>query len=149
MFWATTHHSRPVPSPLHSCPEADPELKTGLNPASAGHLAYIPGGGVYYSSLGDYLAAITNRYAGVFYASPGAVRMTNMLIDWMAGIVGYPSTSGGNLLSGGSLANLTAIVAARDAHRLKGKDYESAVVYSTEQAHHCLDKAIRIAGLGE
>ena len=121
----------------------------GLNPASAGHLAYIPGGGVYYSSLGDYLAAITNRYAGVFYASPGAVRMTNMLIDWMAGIVGYPSTAGGNLLSGGSLANLTAIVAARDAHGLKGKDYASAVVYSTEQAHHCLDKAIRIAGLGE
>mgnify|MGYP004195224215 CR=1 FL=1 len=58
--------------------------KPGLNPASAGHLAYIPGGGIYFSSLGDYLAAVTNRYAGVFYASPGAVRMTNQLIQWMA-----------------------------------------------------------------
>ena len=50
----------------------------GLNPASGGHLAYIPGGGIYYSALGDYLAAVFNRYAGVFYASPGAVRMENM-----------------------------------------------------------------------
>src|SRR5260221_13933506 len=40
----------------------------GLNPASGGHLGYIPGGGIYYSSLGDYLAAITNRYAGVYFA---------------------------------------------------------------------------------
>src|SRR5213083_243109 len=41
--------------------------RPGLNPASGGHLAYIPGGGIYYSSLGDYLAAVFNRYAGVFY----------------------------------------------------------------------------------
>src|ERR1039457_6657994 len=54
----------------------------GLNPASGGHLGYIPGGGIYYSALGDYMADITNRYAGIFFASPGAVRMENMLIDW-------------------------------------------------------------------
>src|SRR6266446_7120929 len=53
----------------------------GLNPASGGHLGYIPGGGIYYSSLGDYLAAITNRYAGVYFASPGAVRMEHALTD--------------------------------------------------------------------
>src|SRR2546426_307045 len=53
---------------------------SGLNPASGGHLGYIPGGGIYFSALGDYLADITNRYAGVFYAGPGAVRMENQLI---------------------------------------------------------------------
>src|SRR5262249_8696938 len=47
----------------------------GLNPASGGHLGYIPGGGIYYASLGDYLADVTNRFAGVFFAGPGAVRM--------------------------------------------------------------------------
>jgi aromatic-L-amino-acid/L-tryptophan decarboxylase len=62
----------------------------GLNPASGAHLAYIPGGGIYYSALGDYLADVFNRYAGVYYASPGAVRMENMLIRWMNGLVGYP-----------------------------------------------------------
>ena len=58
-----------------------------LNPASGGHLGYIPGGGVYPASLGDYLAAVTNRFAGIFFASPGAVRIENMLIDWMARVL--------------------------------------------------------------
>src|ERR1041385_8129090 len=49
----------------------------GLNPASGGHLGYIPGGGIYYSALGDYLAGVFNRYAGIYFAGPGAVRMEN------------------------------------------------------------------------
>ncbi len=121
----------------------------GLNPASGGHLGYIPGGGIYYSSLGDYIADITNRYAGVFFASPGAVRMENMLIEWMAKMVGYKEGFGGNLTSGGSIANLIGIVTARDAHAIKGKDIERTVIYASSQMHHCLDKAIRISGMGE
>ncbi|MGE5683058.1 MAG: pyridoxal phosphate-dependent decarboxylase family protein [Bacillota bacterium] len=121
----------------------------GLNPASGGHLGYIPGGGIYYSALGDFLADITNRYAGVFFASPGAVRMENMLLNWMSELVGYPAASGGNLTSGGSIANLTAIVTARDAAGLKAKDFERSVVYLSEQVHHSVEKALRIAGLGE
>ncbi len=124
--------------------------RPGLNPASAGHLGYIPGGGLYASALGDYLAAVTNRYSGVFFASPGAVRMENLLLDWMRELVGYPlESAGGNLTSGGSIANLMAVVAARDACGLKARDVERAVVYTTAQTHHSLDKAIRIAGLGE
>src|SRR3989304_3106896 len=96
----------------------------GLNPASGGHLAYIPGGGIYYASLGDYLAAITNRFAGVFFASPGAVRMENMLLRWMAKILGYPKTAVGNLTSGGSVANLIAIVTARDAKGVRARSVE-------------------------
>jgi hypothetical protein len=69
----------------------------GLNPASGGHLAYIPGGGIYNAALGDYLADVFNKYAGVFYASPGAVRMENMLIRWMNDLVGYPAMASGNL----------------------------------------------------
>lgn len=121
----------------------------GLNPASGGHLGYIPGGGIYYSALGDYMADIANRYAGVFFASPGAVRMENMLISWMAKMVGYPKHTAGNLASGGSIANLIAIVTARDAYNLKAKDFERTVIYLSEHVHHCLHKAIRIAGLKE
>ena len=123
--------------------------KPGLNPASGGHLGYIPGGGIYFSALGDYLAAIMNRYAGIFFAGPGAVRMEHMLLDWMAEIVGYPKSSGGNLTSGGSIANLIGIVAARDAHGLKAKDYDKSVIYMTSQVHHSVNKSIRIAGLKE
>ncbi len=124
--------------------------RPGLNPASGGHLGYIPGGGLYASSLGDYLAAVTNRYAGIFFASPGAVRMENLLLGWMSSLVGYPAeTAGGNLTSGGSIANLMGVVTARDAHGIKARDIERTVLYATEQAHHSVTKAIRLAGLSE
>lgn len=121
----------------------------GLNPASGGHLAYIPGGGIYYSALGDYMADVTNRYAGVFYASPGAVRMENMLIRWVADLVGYPPESAGNLTTGGSLANLIAICTARDACGVTARKITKSVIYLTQQVHHSVTKSLRIAGLGE
>ncbi len=66
-------------------------VRPGANTASGGHLAYIPGGGLYHSALGDYLAAVSNKYAGVFFGGPGPVRMENMLIRWVADLVGYPA----------------------------------------------------------
>ncbi|MBA2422876.1 MAG: aminotransferase class I/II-fold pyridoxal phosphate-dependent enzyme [Chitinophagales bacterium] len=121
----------------------------GLNPASGGHLGYIPGGGIYYAALGDFLADIFNRYAGIYFAGPGAVRMENLLIQWIAGIMKYPSQAIGNLTSGGSIANLIGIVCARDASQIKSCDFDKAVIYLTKQVHHSVDKAIRIAGLKE
>ena len=121
----------------------------GLNPASGGHLGYIPGGGLYPSALADFIAAISNRYAGVFFSSPGAVRIENMCIRWMCDLIGYDSTSGGNLTSGGSIANLIGLVTARDHAEIKAKDFERAVIYTTKQVHHCVIKAIKFAGLQE
>jgi len=123
--------------------------ETGLRPSSGGHLAYIPGGGLYASALGDYLADVTNEYAGIRFTGPGAVEMENALLAWMAGLVGYPADAAGNLASGGSIANLIAVVTAREAHGLRARDVPRAVAYLTDQAHHCLEKALRIAGLGE
>jgi len=124
-------------------------IRPGLNPTSPRFLGYIPGGGLYPAALGDFLAAVTNRYAGVFYTAPGAVRMENMLLGWMAKTVGYPEKARGNLTSGGSIAHLVAIVTARDACGLKANDFARAVVYLTGQTHHSADKALRVAGLGE
>ena len=120
-----------------------------LNPASGGHFGYIPGGGVYTTALGDYLAAVTNRYAGIFFACPGGVRMENMLLRWMCNMVGYPSTALGNLTSGGSIATLSAITAARDAKGIKARDIDKCVIYMTRQLHHCVQKSLRIAGMRE
>jgi len=123
-------------------------IKTGLNPASGCHFGYIPGGGIFPSALGDFIADVTNRYAGIFFASPGSVRMENMLIQWMCELAGFHSEkAGGNLTSGGSIANLTALVAARDNAGLCANDYERAVIYTTKHVHHCIDKAINIAGM--
>lgn len=121
----------------------------GINPASGGHLGYIPGGGIYPSALGDFLADTTNRYAGIFFANPGAVRMENMLLRWMADLIGFPESAHGNLCSGGSIANLIGITTARDAMGITPADISQSVIYINPQTHHCIHKAIRIAGLGE
>jgi len=121
----------------------------GINPASGKHLGYIPGGGIYPSAMGDYLAAVVNKYSGIFYASPGAVQVENMVIRWIAKILGFPDTAMGNLTSGGSIANLIAIVTARDAKGITSEKIKSSCIYLTKQAHHSVHKAIRIAGLGE
>lgn len=121
----------------------------GVNLTSGRYLGYIPGGGLFHAALGDYLAAITNRYAGLFFISPGAVRIENMLLRWLASEIGYPDTAAGNLTSGGSLANLTAIVTARDAFNISGEAAHKVVVYLTKHAHHCIDKALHVAGLDQ
>lgn len=123
--------------------------RPGLNPASGGHFGYIPGGGVFTTALGDYLAAATNRYAGIFFGCPGGVRMENMLIRWMCQMVGYPDTALGNLTSGGSIANMAAITTARDHKGIKARDIERCVFYMTPQVHHCVQKSIRILGMSE
>jgi len=121
----------------------------GINPSSGGHLGYVPGGGLFPSALGDFLAAGTNRYAGVFFTNPGAVRMENDLIRWMCSLVGYPDSALGNLSSGGSIANLIALTTAREHLGLRSADFPKAVVYLSGQTHHCVQKALRIAGMGE
>ena len=123
--------------------------RSGVNVGSGGHMAYIPGSNLYASALADYLGAVINKYSGLYFASPGMVRMERVLLRWMADLMGYPAESTGDLTSGGSIANLVGIVTARDARGLKAKDFDKAVVYLSEQSHHAIDKALRIAGLGE
>jgi len=120
---------------------------SGIGTTSGRFLGYIPGGALFPSALGDYLAAVANRYAGFFFASPGAVRLENMLISWMAGVVGYSGKAAGNLTSGGSIANLIAIVTARDTCGITGDRLARSVVYLTEHVHHSIDKALHVAGL--
>ena len=119
----------------------------GIKPASGKHLGYVPGGGIYTAALGDFLASVTNEYAGIYYASPGAVAMENELLNWMKSIFSFPAEAVGNLTSGGSIANLIALTAARVKHQIKNEKIQKSVVYLSPQAHHCIHKALRIIGL--
>jgi aromatic-L-amino-acid decarboxylase len=116
----------------------------GIATTSPRFMGYIPGGGLFHSALGDMLAAASNKYSGFAPAAPGAVRIENACTAWLASVIGYPPESAGTLTSGGSIANLTAIVAAREARDPEG----GGAVYLTRFAHHCIDKALHIAGRG-
>ncbi len=121
----------------------------GHNLGSSRFFAYIPSGGLHDSAIADYLAAVSNRYAGVGAAAPGATRLEHVMLRWLADVVGYPESAEGDLTSGGSMAALSAVVAAREANNLKSADVVSAVVYLTSHTHHTFRKALHVAGLGE
>ena len=119
--------------------------RPGFTTTSPRFMAYIPGGALFHSAIGDFIAAVTNKYSGFASASPGAVRLENACTAWLAEVVGFPKDSAGTLTSGGSIANLTAIVAARDARDEDG----GGAIYRTRFAHYCVDKALHIAGRGK
>lgn len=122
-------------------------IPTSLNTASAGYLAYVPGGGVMAAAMADFIALATNRYAGVWLAAPGLVQIEQNVVDWFGAAVGLPAGRGGLLTSGGSMANLIALVTAR-RERLP-PDFLRGVVYTSDQAHHSVAKAAVVAGFPE
>lgn len=119
-------------------------LPFSLNPASPGYMAYVPGGGLPHVAVADLIADITNRYVGVWHASPPAAQIEATVIRWLCEMVGYPSGAGGLLTTGGSLANWTALVTARRC-RLPD-DFLKGVIYTSDQAHHSVIKAALLAG---
>jgi len=123
--------------------------KQGIQQASGGQFAYVPGGGLFPAALGDLLADVSNCYSGVQFGAPAATLMERSLVRWMAELVGYPESAGGDLTSGASVANLEGIVTARDAMGIFSADVPRSVVYLTSQTHHCVDKALRVSGLAE
>lgn len=121
--------------------------ETGINAASGKHLGYIPGGGIFTAALADFIAAVTNPYASVYYASPGAATIENEVVNWLKSVFSFPENSVGCLSSGGSISTLIAFTAARDKHKVKNEFIRQHVVYLSEQVHHSTQKALRIIGL--
>jgi glutamate/tyrosine decarboxylase-like PLP-dependent enzyme len=122
-------------------------VNKGVRTSGPGYLGYIPGGGLYASAMGDYLAALTNVYAGVRYTSPGASLLEDELIQWLKKIFNFPEEGVGTLTSGGSIATLIALTSARDKHRIIEKDPRKCVVYMGENTHHASQKALCVIGL--
>ncbi len=121
--------------------------ESGINAASPKHLGYIPGGGVYTAALADFIAAITNPFAGAYFAAPGAATIENEVVDWLKKVFSFPESAVGCLSSGGSVSTLIAFTAARDKFKIKNEVIPKSVVYLSEQVHHSTQKALRIIGL--
>ena len=119
-------------------------IPRSFNAAGPGYLAYVPGGGLFHSAVADLIANAVNRYIGVCAAAPALVQLESNVIRWFCEILGFPSTSGGVLTSGGSLANFTAVVTARRA--LLPDDFLRGTLYCSNQIHHSFQKAASLAG---
>jgi aromatic-L-amino-acid decarboxylase len=102
--------------------------------------------------LGDLLASALNQNVGVYSAAPSATALERRTVRWLTDLAGYGPEAGGNLTSGGTLANLIGIKLARDWG--SGDDaQENGVsgrwaVYTSEERHVSVDKAVDGVGLG-
>jgi glutamate/tyrosine decarboxylase-like PLP-dependent enzyme len=102
----------------------------------------------------DYLAAAMNP--NCWGGDHAAVHVESQVMRWIASIVGFPPEAEGILVSGGSMANFTALAAARRATTpgnvredgLAGEGRPRLVVYASDQVHHCVDKAVDLLGIG-
>ena len=107
--------------------------------------SFVPGPSNFIGSLADALSSGFNVFAGSWMASPAATQVEIIMINWLLEMFGFPVKQGGGIFtSGGSMANLTAIVTAR---RIKcGEDFSNTTVYLSDQAHSSNIKALNILG---
>jgi L-2,4-diaminobutyrate decarboxylase len=105
--------------------------------------------------LADALASLLNNSIAVWEMSPTGSLVEAQVIRWMAELIGFPDGSDGTIVSGGSAANLTGLLAAREAvfpgvwSRGVVADDEAAraVVFTSAQAHYSLERALGVMGL--
>ncbi|MFN0057005.1 MAG: pyridoxal phosphate-dependent decarboxylase family protein [Planctomycetota bacterium] len=116
-----------------------------FNTAAPGYLAYVPGGGLLAAGLADLIACVVNRYVGVYAAAPAAVELEMQALRWLAELLGLPATTGGVTTTGGSMSAWLAAVAARE--RCVPNAIERATAYVSGEAHHSVERALRLAGV--
>ena len=106
--------------------------------------AYVPGPGNFAGAMADALASGFNVFAGTWLSASGPAAVEMVTIDWLRQLCGFDDSAGGLFVSGGSMANLTALAVAR---RVKLADrLDGAVVYCCDQAHSSLERALRLLG---
>jgi glutamate/tyrosine decarboxylase-like PLP-dependent enzyme len=107
---------------------------------------FVPNPASPLSWIGDCLSSAFNSFAGSRLQGSGVAVVEQTLLEWLAARVGLPDTAGGIFVSGGSMANMTAMVLARDCILPSGQE-GLGVAYVSDQTHHSVVKALRIIGI--
>lgn len=106
--------------------------------------AFVPGPGNWAGVMAEALAAGYNVFTGTWLGGSAAEAVETVTIDWLRQLCGFEESCRGLFVSGGTVANLTALAVAR--HVILDDRIEGAVVYLSDQAHSSLEKALRILG---
>jgi len=119
---------------------------TGQSPGHPGYMAYVAGAGNSISNMAQAISQTLNQFTGHFSMAPGLVTLEIEALNWIQNMIGYPeSTRLGFFTTGGSLATLSALSAAKKA-KLKGYDLARARFYASENCHHCIGKSLAVLG---
>ena len=117
---------------------------------------YITASAAPIGILGDFLASAVNQNTGAWFLSPMASEIEAQTVQWIAELLGYPTTCGGILVSGGNMANIICFLAARQAKAgwdvraagLHGGEAQRLRVYCSKETHTWVQKAADMSGIG-
>ena len=107
---------------------------------------FVPGPASSISWLGDIMTSAYNIHAGGSKLAPKVNCIEQKLLKWLCEQAGFGKQSGGVFVSGGSMANITALTAARD-NKLDDQTLHLGVAYISDQTHSSVAKGLRIIGI--
>jgi glutamate/tyrosine decarboxylase-like PLP-dependent enzyme len=114
--------------------------------------AWVQGGGTPFGMLADMLASGMNANVSIGDSMP--MHVEKQVLDWSKEMMGFPETASGLLMTGASLANITALVVARHhANRdIKTKGLQAVkgplTIYGSTETHNCVLKGVEVIGIG-
>lgn len=145
--------AKPIPREGRPLTTAVSEMLTdiyayGDNMRHPRHFGFVPGPSSLVSWLGDVLSSAYNVHAAEWTVSPTAVEIEQKLVRWFCDKVGYGPKASGVFVSGGSMATLTALVAAR--HKiLTPENQHLGTAYISNQTHSSVIKDLHVIGLSD
>jgi glutamate/tyrosine decarboxylase-like PLP-dependent enzyme len=109
------------------------------------YLSFIPNAPTKAACYFDMLVAASNVYSGSWLEGSGAVYAENQALRWIADLAGLPAEAGGTFVQGGTVGNLSALVAAREASlERRGRRPVRWAVCVTEETHSSVKHALQV-----
>lgn len=112
------------------------------------YLSFIPCAPTNEAAMFDLVVGASSIYAGSWLEGSGAVHAENEALRWLSGLVGLPEEAGGVFVPGGTIGNLSALVAARWAARRRAAQEETGArpyrVATTAGAHSSIGSACEV-----
>lgn len=152
--------SAPLPRTGASLPDLLEEFESVIvaNATQTAHPRFLPYVQPTPNAIAPYadaMASLISQNCNLWHLSPSANAVEQTVVRWFADLYGFPAQAGGLITSGGSAANLVALTAARDNAlgpdaRTEGLQGSGGplVVYTSDEVHSSIDKAVSILGLG-
>jgi glutamate/tyrosine decarboxylase-like PLP-dependent enzyme len=108
-------------------------------------LAFIPAAPTKAALLFDMIVSCSSLQGTSWLEAAGAVAAENQVLEFLGALAGLPPGAGGCFVSGGSIANLSALVVARDTAGLRrAEPPRRPRIAVSQEAHSSVEKALRI-----
>jgi L-2,4-diaminobutyrate decarboxylase len=108
------------------------------------NLAFIPSAPTESANLFDLVVGASSLYGGSWLEGAGAVFAENQALSWLSDLAGLPKSAGGVFVQGGTVGNLSALVAARADARKRFNDVNKWVIACSNQAHSSIKSAAEV-----